>query len=142
MARVDGLSDFCQVAEMVLAATNPAGLSLYAGVAAESKVDDPSGRAFQLITVLRELRGGVHLIAVLASGLAPEVAHAIKRPNAVKTFGWDPAPAYTKADCAKLDEADTLTDSLLVASYEGLDAAASDAFVSGIVTIGVALGIK
>ena len=66
LANVEGLGPFCEAAEAIIAATNPAGLSLYAGIAAEPRVDDLPGRAMQLAAVLRELRGGVHLVAVLA----------------------------------------------------------------------------
>lgn len=141
LATVDGLGAFCQAAEAIIAATNPAGLSLYAGVAAEPRVDDLPGRALQLVAVLRELRGSVHLLAVVASGLAPEVAHAIKRPNDVATFGWDPAPVWGEAERAKLNAAEALTDRLLLGAYNSLDAAASTAFLAGAQAIGAALGM-
>ncbi len=34
----------------------------------------------------------------MASELAPEVTHAIGRPDDVATFGWDPTPEVTEAD--------------------------------------------
>jgi hypothetical protein len=94
-----------------------------------------------LVAVLRELRGSTHLLAVVASGLAPAVAHAIKRPHDVKTFGWDPAPPYTEADRAALDAAEALTDRLLLRSYGALDDAAGAAFLAGTRAIGAALGV-
>ncbi len=141
LADVDGLDAFCQAAEAIIAAVNPAGLSLYAGIAAEPRVDDLPGRALQLVAVLRELRGSAHLLAIVASGVAPEVAHAIQRPDAVATFGWDPAPAYTDADRAKLDAAEALTDRLLHSAYDGLDDHAKAAFLAGTKAIGAALGV-
>jgi hypothetical protein len=141
LAEVGGLQAFCDAAEAIIAAVNPAGLSLYAGIAAEPRVDDPPGRAMQLVAVLRELRGGVHLLAVVASGLSPEVAHAIKRPNDVGTFGWDPAPVWTEADQAKLDAAEALTDRLLLGPYGTLDEDAGAAFLAGTKAIGAALDI-
>jgi hypothetical protein len=141
LAQVEGLERFCAAAEAIIAATNPAGLSLYAGIAAEPRVEDLPGRALQLVAVLRELRGSVHLLAVVASGLAPQVAHAIKRPKDVGTFGWDPAPECTDADRVKLDAAEALTDRLLLPPYGTLDAAASDAYLAGTRAIGAALGI-
>jgi hypothetical protein len=86
LADVEGLNAFCEAAEAIIAAMNPAGLSLYAGIAAEPRAEDGPGRAMQLVAVLRELRGSVHLLAVVASGVAPEVAHAMKRPNDVATL--------------------------------------------------------
>jgi hypothetical protein len=141
LATVEGLDAFCEAAEAVIAAANPAGLSLYAGIAAVPRVDDLPGRALQLVAVLRELRGSVHLLAVVASGLAPAVAHAIKRPNDTKTFGWEPAPAVTEADRAALDAAEALTDRLLLGPYGALDNTASTAFLAGTKTIGSALNI-
>lgn len=81
-------------------------------------------------------------MAVVASGLASEVAHAIKRPNDVGTFGWDPAPEVTDADRAKLDAAEALTDKLLLNAYSALDDAASVAFLTGTKAIGDALGVQ
>lgn len=141
LANVEGLSEFCEAAEALIAATNPSGLSLYAGIAAEPRVEDLPGRAMQLVAVLRELRGSAHLLAVVASGLAPEVAHALKRPDAIATFGWDPAPQYTEADRAKLDEAEALTDRLLIKAYETLDDDAKAALLAGTQAIGAALGV-
>lgn len=141
LAAVDGLGAFCEAAEAVLAAVDPAGLSLYAGIAAEPRVEDLPGRAMQLVAVLRELRGSAHLLAVVASGVAPAVAHAIKRPNDAKTFGWDPAPTCTDADRAALEAAEALTDRLLLRPYGVLDEAARTAFLTGAQTIGAALGL-
>jgi hypothetical protein len=70
------------------------------------------------------------------------VAHAIKRPNDVKAFGWDPAPTYTDADRATLDAAETLTDRLLIRPYGALDDAAGAAFLTGTRAIGAALGVS
>jgi len=141
LADVEGLSEFCEAAEAVIAATNPAGLSLYAGVAAEPRAEDLPGRAIQLVAVLRELRGSSHLLAVVASGVAPEVAHAIRRPNDVTTFGWDPAPEVTNADLANLDAAEALTDGLLINAYDALDDSSKAALLAGTQAIGIALGI-
>lgn len=141
LASVDGLSAFCEAAEAVIAVVNPSGFSLYAGIAAEPRVEDLPGRAMQLVAVLRELRGSAHLLAVVASGLAPEVAHAIKRPNDTKTFGWDPAPECTDTDRAKLDAAEALTDQLLLKPYSTLNDSAKAAFLAGTKAIGTALGV-
>lgn len=141
LVNVDGLSAFCTAAEAVIAATNPAGFSLYAGIAAEPRGEDLPGRTMQLVAVLRELRGSAHLLAVVASGLAPEVAHTLKRPGDVKTFGWDPAPECTEADRAKLDAAEALTDQLLLKPYSVLDDSAKAAFLAGTQAIGTALGV-
>ncbi|PON15385.1 hypothetical protein C2W62_24105 [Candidatus Entotheonella serta] len=141
LADVEGLSAFCEAAEAIIASTNPSGLSLYAGIAAEVRAADLPGRAMQLVAVLRELRGSAHLLAVVASGVAPEVAHAIKRPDDVATFGWDPAPEVTEADRTNLDVAEALTDRLLIRAYESLDDEAKAALLAGTKAIGTALGV-
>jgi hypothetical protein len=50
------------------------GLPLFAGWRAVDLPDDDAGRLSQQLQVLREHRGGVHLVAVIASGLRPHQA--------------------------------------------------------------------
>lgn len=140
LAGVEGLEAYNEAAEAVVAATDLAGLSLYAGWAAEPRSDDPAARALQLIALLRELRGCVHIVALVASGIAAPVAHALKRPDDVATFGWDPAPVIAADDQAKCDAAEALTDQLLVPSYAGLSDDQAAALLAGTEAIGAALG--
>jgi hypothetical protein len=139
LADVAGLDAFCAAAEKVVAAARPAGLPLFAGIASMPLVDDLPGRAAQLTAVLRELRGSVHLAAIVAVGLDNAVAHAIRRPDDVATFGYEEAPAVTDADRASLAEADELTDRLLLHPYRALDGAEAEALVEGARAIGAAL---
>lgn len=139
LAAVDGLDAYNEAAEAAVAATDLAGLSLFAGWSAEPRSEDPSARAMQLIALLRELRGDAHIVALRASGLAAPIAHAIKRPGEVATFGWDPAPVVGADDPARLEAAEALTDQLLVPSYAGLSDAQADALVAGTEAIGAAL---
>jgi hypothetical protein len=129
---VEGLEAFCDAAGAVNEATDPAGLALYAGIRAEPLADDPAGRAMQLTAVLRELRGSAHLVAVLASGLAPKVAHFIRRPDMFATFGWraDETPVVTDGDRAKLEDAERLTDQLLAPAFSVLDDPGRQAMVA------------
>ena len=130
---LDGLDGFCDAAESVVAATHPAALALYAGWASEPLPDDVPGRAMQLATVLRELRGGVHLVAIVAQGLSPEMAHYLKRPDDYTTFGHpEPAPEATDAHRAAHEAAEALTDELMAGHYEVLDDAARDALATGV----------
>jgi hypothetical protein len=100
------------------------------------------GRAMQLVAVLRERRGRTHLLAVVVSRVVPEVAHAMKRPHGIATFGWAPAPAVTDADRASLDAAEALTDRLLIKAYDALDDGAKAVLLAGTKAIGAALGIS
>jgi hypothetical protein len=132
-ADLDGLDRFCRAAEAVNDAADPAGLALYAGISAEPFADDLPARAMQLVTVLRELRGSAHLVAVLASGLTPQIAHYLRRPTDYKTFGWgDDPPPVSDDDRAKLAAADELTDRLVLGPYSAPDEAGADALVAGL----------
>jgi hypothetical protein len=119
---IEELDGFCAAAEAVNTAADPAALALYAGVSSLPMPDDLPGRAMQLVTVLRELRGSAHLLAVIASGLRPATAHAIRRPNDVALFGWEAEPPdVTDADRMLMPQADALTDRLLLPFYSVLD---------------------
>ncbi len=140
LAGVEGLDAFNAAAEKVVRAANPAGLALFAGIAAEPLAEDAPGRAMQLVAVLRELRGSAHIVGVMATGLEPRMAHAIKRPDMVKSFGWgeDPIP-FTEADRAKLDEAEAITDRIVFPAFAVLSPAEAEALVTGVERIQAAL---
>lgn len=130
-SEVEGLDAFVDAAEAVIAATDPAGLALYAGIAAEPRVDDLPGRAAQLAAVLRELRGSAHLLALLASGLPPAVAHCVKRPETAGAFGYE-TPLEGAADHAeRAAAAEALTDQLLLPGHSALSDAQGEALVAG-----------
>jgi hypothetical protein len=132
-ADVEGLDAFCRAAEAVNQAADPAGLALYAAASSEPLADDPPARAMQLVTVLRELRGSAHLVAVLASGLSPNVAHYLRRPGEYKNFGWgDEPPPVSDDDRSKQAAADALTDRLVLPAYSAPDAGGADALVAGL----------
>jgi hypothetical protein len=141
LANVRGLEPFCAAADRVLAAVDPAGLALYAGYAGEPFVADLPGRAMQQIAVLREFMGSAHLVAVLAVGLSPKVAHAARRPDFWESFGYRdvPIPGVTPEDRALLADADRLTQTLISGAYGVLDAAEQDALMTGLAGIEAAL---
>jgi hypothetical protein len=143
LAAVPGLDAFCAAAEKVQRAADPAGLALFAGLAAEPLADDLPGRAMQLVATLRELRGSAHIVAVLATGLPTHLAHGIKRPDMYKSFGWgEQAPDVSDADRAKLDEAEVITDQLVTPAFSVLSESEADAFAAGIDAIEAALTPK
>ncbi len=141
LSHLGELDAFCKAAEAVNAAADPVGLSLYAGVSAEPLGEDLPGRAMQLTTVLRELRGSAHLLAVLACGVSPVVAHYVRRPDFFGIFGWSDAdvPVVTVEDHAALDAADELTDRLVLPAFAVLDDAGSDALLAGLEAMEAAL---
>src|SRR4051794_3935075 len=119
---VADLDVFCRAAESIVAAADPAGLTLFAGIADAPLPDDLPGRAMQLIAVLREFRGSTHLVAVRAVGLSAEVAHYLRRPDEYGSFGWgENPPAVTDDDRARLVRADALTDELVRPAFSVVD---------------------
>ena len=131
-ADLDGLDAYCAAAEAVRDAANPAALPLFAGLSSEPLPDDAPARAMQLNAVLREYRGSVHLLAIRAKGLDDSVAHAIKRPDDVPTFGWQEPPTVTDDDRAKHTAAEELTDELVLEAYGVLDDEGGAALLAGL----------
>ena len=131
-AAVDGLDAYCAAAEKVNDAINPAGLALYAGIDSEPVPDDAPARALHLTAVLREARGSAHLLAIVASGLAPRIAHAIKRPTEGKEFGWDDTPEPTPDELAQWQQAEEMTDRLLAPAFGVLDEGERTVLIKGL----------
>jgi hypothetical protein len=131
---IEGLDAFCAAAEKVVAAGERAGLALFTAVAAEPLPTDAPGRAMHLVTVLREFRGSAHIVAVVAVGLDPKVAHGVRRPDFWGFFGYDEAdlPADTPAIRALMAESDAMTDRLVTPAYSVLDAIERQAFLDGL----------
>lgn len=141
LVEVAGLAEFTTAADQVLAAADPDGLALYAGVSAEPLVEDLPGRAMQQIVVLREFRGSAHLVAIRAVGLDSKTAHFAKRPGDARMFGWsdDDHPEVNDDVLRLMDEAEVLTDRIVHHAYAALDEAAAAAFVDGLRAIQTAL---
>ena len=131
---------FCRNAEAVVAAADPGGLTLFAGIAAQPLPDDLPARALQLAATCRELRGSAHLVAVRASGLPSHVAHFLRRPDDYATFGWgDVAPEVTDDDRAALDRAEALTDVLVMPAWSVVDDDEADPMAAVVTDMGKAL---
>ena len=110
---IGGLDAWCDAAEATVGAARRDGLVLFAAVGARPLADDLPARALQLATQLRELRGSAHLVAVVASGQAPEVVHAVHRPDMVEVFGW-PADLDTSSfDHSAREVAESRTDRIV-----------------------------
>lgn len=133
-AHVSDLDGFCAAAEAVVSAADPAAMPLFAGYAAEPLPEDLPARAMQLAVVLRELRGGAHLVSVVASGLSPKTAHYLHRPADFSLFGWSEGdvPEVTEQDRIAYAAAESLTDRLVQPAYAVLDGDGRDALATGI----------
>lgn len=125
LAGVAGMDRLSELAERVVREADVAGLSLFAGWRAEPLPDDPAARAYQLVHVLRELRGSVHIVAVVATGLSPLEAILTSPtggPHQAKLFGWPEPFADTSALAERRRAAEQLTDELMARHLEVLTA--------------------
>jgi hypothetical protein len=119
LADVDGVDRLASLAGQLVSGTEVSGLPLFAGWRAEPLVDDAPGRAMQLIHVLREWRGGLHLVATTAAGLSPlEAILTNEGEGQARFFGWQ----GDLPDCSHLksryDDAQQRTNTLSAAVYE------------------------
>jgi hypothetical protein len=138
---VKDLGDIVAVTESLVDGLEGSGLPLFVGWRAAPRAEDDAGRAAQLMQILREWRGGVHLVATTAAGLTPREAILTNEGEGqAKFFGWaEPFP-----DCSairhKHDEAEALTDRLSVASFSrALDRDRFEAFEGGVTAVKAAL---
>jgi hypothetical protein len=115
---VKGLSGIVAVTETVVDGLEGSGIPLFAGWRAAARADDDAGRIAQLMQILREWRGGFHLVSTTATGLSPlEAISTNEGEGQAKFFGWsEPFP-----DCgsiaAKHGEVEAMTDQLSVSSF-------------------------
>lgn len=141
LAGVDGLDTLAAALEKVNDAADPDGLALYAAISSEPLAADLPGRVLQLIAVLREHRGSAHLVALRAVGMPTKLAHAGKRPDMWKMFGYpeDELPTLSDADTAKLAEAEKITNAIVEPAYAVLSDAERTALVDGLRAVQAAL---
>ncbi|MGW5452507.1 SCO6745 family protein [Nocardia sp. NPDC003979] len=101
-------------------AAEPTAVPLFAGWRAMSLPDDSRAAVLQLTHILRELRGGLHLVAVLAQGLTPLQAVLIAGspiadgPTHAQRLGWtEPFEPITEDMRQRWAAAEKLTDELV-----------------------------
>jgi helix-turn-helix protein len=115
-ADADRLSDLTQ---KVVDGAEESGLPLFAGWRAQPRAEGGVARMLQLVHVMREWRGAVHLVATTAAGLGPlEAILTNEGPNQARFLGW-------RGDLPECDhlkdrhvQAQEITDRLLAAEYE------------------------
>lgn len=125
------LAAYIEAADIVIDHADLAAAPLFAGTAQLTCTEDLAGRAMQKAAVLRELRGSVHLCAVLASGLSDAQAHAMKRPGDVAVFGWEEAPSVPVDGEERMDAAEELTNTMLERAFFALTEEQAEALVTG-----------
>ncbi|MCB0954868.1 MAG: hypothetical protein R2694_13030 [Ilumatobacteraceae bacterium] len=133
-ADVPDLESFVAAGEKVLAACEVEAFPLFAGTAAEPAAPDAAGRAMQILTILREYRGCAHLVALRAMGIPSKDAHFVKRPGDIRMFGWadDDAPTIDDDLRARMDDAEALTDRMVVPAFAVLSDAEREVFATGV----------
>jgi hypothetical protein len=141
LADVEGLDGFIDAATQIIDSVEGTSLPLFTAMRAEAVPDDIPAAAMHQAMVLRELRGSVHLLSLVAQGLDSAKAHAIKRPDDVTSFGYETVPDVTDDDRATWQRAEDMTDHLLTPAYATLTDAQADALVAGTQNIASALGI-
>jgi hypothetical protein len=138
------LADFAESArladllQLVVDGGDTVGAPLFAGWRAMRLPEDDRARVIQLAHVVRELRGGLHIIAVLASGLSPLEAilsgtSAILRGGEANAeyFGWPrPYPEVTEEVRRRRADAERLTDELMAPAFAALDKTEADELVA------------
>jgi len=118
-----------ELAGAVNAAASPAGAPLFAGWRAMGEPDDAAALAVHRMNVLRELRGGVHACCVMASGLVPEQALAVRTPFMAALFGW-PELGDASVHQPVWDRAEQATDVVMARAFDVLDEADQARFVA------------
>ncbi|WP_306361888.1 hypothetical protein [Nocardia sp. CC227C] len=118
-----------ELLEAVVVAADPAGAALFAGWRAMPLAADAPARVLHLTHALRELRGGLHLMAVLASGLTPLQAVLVKGSplNAGSQqavwFGWEgPYEEIAPEVAGRWERAEALTNELIDPAFAVLGA--------------------
>jgi hypothetical protein len=124
-ARLEALPSPGRLAELlgwVVDGADVAGLPLYAGWRAVPLPPDDLGRVAQQLHVLREYRGGLHLVAVVASGLSPLQAILAGSGGSgnASYYGWEEPFEDVSGLVVARSEAESLTDRLVTPSWDVL----------------------
>lgn len=99
LANIVQLELFIAPAEKLVSQIDSSGLSLFAGLRAEALPSELPARAYRLITLIRELRGCLHIAACVTHGLSGLEATLLSTGEGMaKLHGW--APPYS--DCSHL----------------------------------------
>ncbi|MEV6281006.1 hypothetical protein [Nocardia sp. NPDC051832] len=137
LAAFEAAPRLAELLEAVVQEADSAGSALFAGWRAMPLAADAPARVLHLAHTLRELRGGLHLMAIRASGLTPLQAVVIKGspfndgPAQAAWFGWDtPFPEITPELRERWERAEALTDEMISPAFSVLGVAASAEFVA------------
>ncbi|WP_194820468.1 hypothetical protein [Nocardia sp. XZ_19_385] len=137
LASFEAAPRLAELLEAVVLGADSAGAALFAGWRAMPLAADAPARVLHLAHTLRELRGGLHLMAIRASGLTPLEAVVIKGspfndgPGQAAWFGWQaPFPEITPEVRERWERAEALTGEMITPAFDVLDAEAGAELVA------------
>jgi hypothetical protein len=138
--KLTGFKEPDRLAELLKAVVDNAdvaGVPLFAGWRAMPLPDDASAQVMQLAHTMRELRGGLHFLAVLAGGLSPLEAVLIggsplaDGPGQARFYGWEePFPEVTDELRARWNAAEEVTETLITPAFDVLGASEGEELVA------------
>ncbi|MGP0032125.1 MAG: SCO6745 family protein [Acidimicrobiales bacterium] len=141
LSDIDGLEDIVALTEATVDGLEGSALPLFVGWRGADRAGDAGGRAAQLMQILREWRGGLHLVATTAAGLSPlEAILTNEGEGQAKFFGWPEPFSNCDAIRDRHREAEDLTDRLCAAALRrALRPEEDQAFVAGVAAVRDAL---
>ena len=134
---VKGIDEIVAVTEELVDGLEGSAIPLFVGWRNAPRSDSRAGRAAQLMQILREWRGGIHLVATTAVGLSPlEAILTNEGPGQAKFFGWpEPFPDFEPIK-ERHNEAEDITDRLCASALaDALDRASYSDFQAGVTTL-------
>jgi hypothetical protein len=134
---VKGLDEIVAVTEELVDGLEGSAIPLFVGWRDAPRCRSSAGRAAQLMQILREWRGGLHLVATTAVGLSPlEAILTNEGPGQAKFFGWpEPFPDIGPMK-QQHDEAEDITDRLCASALaDAIEEARYPVFQAGVITL-------
>lgn len=134
---LEGLESIVAVTEELVDGLEGSAIPIFVGWRDATRCETAAGRAAQLMQILREWRGGLHLVATTAAGLSPlEAILTNEGEGQAKFFGWSEPFPDVAAIKAKHDEAEETTDRLCAAALaQALDADKIASFGAGVLAL-------
>lgn len=126
---------FAEAARAVVANGAPGRFPLVDGYAALEVPASPAAAAYLAVILLRELRGGVHIVAVRTAGMAPQTACQLDGTDySFPMHGWaeEDRVEATEEVLAARAAIEAETDALMGAELAHVSEAQRDALVAGI----------
>jgi hypothetical protein len=127
------LARFAELAGRVVDGMHPGGAPIFAGWRRLPRPSSPASLAMHHLNALRELRGAMHVAAVLATGLSALEAVLVKTPYLAPMFGWNEPFPDVGGSSERWQEAEDATNRAIAAAFAALDENELTEFV-GLVT--------